>query len=48
MVGDEGHEVPHDGETVGGIVVRGNVVMAGYTTIGSYRPGNARRLVSFR
>src|SRR5438067_1408582 len=27
---DQGVEVPHDGETVGEIVVRGNVVMAGY------------------
>ena len=27
---DEGREVPHDGTTVGEIVVRGNVVMAGY------------------
>src|ERR1043166_7103922 len=27
---DEGKEVPHDGTTVGEIVVRGNVVMAGY------------------
>jgi fatty-acyl-CoA synthase len=27
---DEGQEVPRDGETVGEIVVRGNVVMAGY------------------
>jgi fatty-acyl-CoA synthase len=30
VLNDEGHEVPHDGETVGEIVVRGNVVMAGY------------------
>src|SRR6266480_1906464 len=30
VVDDEGTEVPHDGETVGEIVVRGNVVMAGY------------------
>jgi len=27
---DDGNEVPHDGETSGEIVVRGNVVMAGY------------------
>jgi fatty-acyl-CoA synthase len=27
---DDGAEVPHDGETAGEIVVRGNVVMAGY------------------
>ncbi|HJZ80781.1 MAG TPA: long-chain-fatty-acid--CoA ligase [Pyrinomonadaceae bacterium] len=27
---DDGNEVPRDGETVGEIVVRGNVVMAGY------------------
>ena len=30
VVGDEGLEVPADGETVGEIVVRGNVVMDGY------------------
>ncbi len=30
VVDDNGHEVPHDGETLGEIVVRGNVVMAGY------------------
>jgi fatty-acyl-CoA synthase len=30
VVDDEGREVPHDGETVGEIVVRGNVVMEGY------------------
>src|SRR6185503_18947265 len=30
VFGDDGAEVPHDGETVGEIVVRGNVVMAGY------------------
>src|SRR5215471_9509649 len=30
VVNDEGTEVPHDGETVGEIVVRGNVVMDGY------------------
>ena len=30
VVGDDGHEVPHDGQTVGEIVVRGNVVMKGY------------------
>jgi fatty-acyl-CoA synthase len=30
VVDDDGAEVPHDGETVGEIVVRGNVVMAGY------------------
>jgi acyl-CoA synthetase (AMP-forming)/AMP-acid ligase II len=30
VVDDEGTEVPHDGETAGEIVVRGNVVMAGY------------------
>jgi len=28
--GDEGTEVPHDGQTLGEIVVRGNVVMKGY------------------
>ena len=30
VVDDNGIEVPHDGETSGEIVVRGNVVMAGY------------------
>ena len=30
VVDDQGAEVPHDGETVGEIVVRGNVVMRGY------------------
>jgi fatty-acyl-CoA synthase len=30
VVDEEGREVPHDGETIGEIVVRGNVVMAGY------------------
>lgn len=30
VIDDQGVEVPHDGETTGEIVVRGNVVMAGY------------------
>ena len=30
VMDDDGNEVPHDGETLGEIVVRGNVVMAGY------------------
>lgn len=30
VVDEEGREVPHDGNTVGEIVVRGNVVMQGY------------------
>ena len=30
VVGEDGAEVPHDGETLGEIVVRGNVVMHGY------------------
>ena len=30
VVDDDGNEVPHDGEALGEIVVRGNVVMAGY------------------
>ena len=30
VVDDQGREVPHDGQTAGEIVVRGNVVMAGY------------------
>jgi fatty-acyl-CoA synthase len=30
IVDEEGNEVPHDGETLGEITVRGNVVMKGY------------------
>jgi len=30
VIGDDGSEVPHNGEAVGEITVRGNVVMAGY------------------
>src|SRR6185295_2140349 len=30
VIDEAGHEVPRDGETVGEIVVRGNVVMEGY------------------
>jgi len=30
IMGDDGNEVPHDGQTLGEICVRGNVVMAGY------------------
>jgi fatty-acyl-CoA synthase len=30
VMDDDGNEVPHDGETLGEICVRGNVVMAGY------------------
>jgi len=30
VMDDDGNEVPHDGETMGEIVVRGNVVMKGY------------------
>ena len=30
VVGEDGNEVPHDGETLGEITVRGNVVMRGY------------------
>ena len=30
VVDEEEHEVPHDGRTIGEIVVRGNVVMRGY------------------
>jgi fatty-acyl-CoA synthase len=30
VVDDDGREVPHDGEAIGEIVVRGNVVMKGY------------------
>jgi fatty-acyl-CoA synthase len=35
VVDDQGVEVPHDGETVGEIVVRGNVVMDGYYNDGA-------------
>ncbi|HEX8108238.1 MAG TPA: long-chain-fatty-acid--CoA ligase [Kofleriaceae bacterium] len=30
VVGEDGREVPHDGQSIGEIVVRGNVVMEGY------------------
>jgi fatty-acyl-CoA synthase len=30
VVDEQGHEVPRDGQTVGEIIVQGNVVMAGY------------------
>src|SRR5262249_61823743 len=30
VVDDDGNEVPHDGQTLGEIVVRGNAVMKGY------------------
>ena len=30
VVDEQGHEVPHDGETLGEIVGRGNAIMAGY------------------
>ncbi|UCE32610.1 MAG: AMP-binding protein, partial [Burkholderiales bacterium] len=30
VVGEDGNEVPHDGQTLGEITVRGNVVMKGY------------------
>ena len=30
VVDEEGNEVPHDGQSLGEIVVRGNVVMKGY------------------
>ena len=30
VVDENGHEVPHDGQSLGEIVVRGNVVMKGY------------------
>ncbi|GDY19937.1 acyl-CoA synthetase [Verrucomicrobiota bacterium] len=30
VVDEQGHEVPHDGQTLGEIVVHGNAVMAGY------------------
>jgi fatty-acyl-CoA synthase len=30
VVDEQGHDVPHDGETIGEIVVRGNAVMKGY------------------
>jgi fatty-acyl-CoA synthase len=44
VVRDDGNEVPHDGATVGEIVVRGNVVMEGYyndpdATASAFRDG---------
>jgi fatty-acyl-CoA synthase len=30
VVDEEGHDVPHDGKTIGEIIVRGNAVMKGY------------------
>ncbi len=30
VLDDDGHEIPHDGETIGEIAVKGNVVMKGY------------------
>ena len=44
VMDDDGNEVPHDGETIGEIAVRGNVVMAGYyndpaATVAAFRGG---------
>jgi acyl-CoA synthetase (AMP-forming)/AMP-acid ligase II len=44
VVDEQGREVPHDGQTLGEIVARGNVVMAGYfndphATAGAIRDG---------
>ena len=49
VVNEQGREVPRDGQTVGEIVVRGNVVMAGYyRRRRGYRAGDSRRLVPQR
>ena len=46
VVDEEGHEVPRDGATLGEIVVRGNVVMAGYyNDPEATAQGDPRRLV---
>ena len=46
IVDEEGNEVPHDGETLGEITVRGNVVMKGYYN-GQVRPMRRFKTVGF-
>ena len=49
VVDDDGREVPHDGSTMGEIVVRGNVVMEGYyNDPEATAHGHPRRLVPHR